>query len=105
MSQPGREITEEYMKFLGCREFPCIAAKAALSRQQVKCMVAGNIACPHNDAEILQFLYDFVDVYRSSKDFYHSAAVIFTGPEINNEEMFDALLWQRLQALEVLDAK
>ena len=105
MALPDSEIIEEYLAYIECREFPCIAAKAALSRQQVKCMVAGNIACPNNDAEILQFLYDFVDVYRSSKEFYHSATIIFSGPEINSEEMFDALLWQRLQALEILDAK
>ena len=54
---------------------------------------------------ILQFLYDFVDDYRNSKEFYHSAAIIFKGPEFINEEMFDELLWQRLQALADLDAE
>ena len=98
-------VGEEYRSFLKAKEFPCIAAKAALARQQVKCMVAGNMACPKDDAEILQFLYEFVDAYRSSKDFYHTATIIFSGPQINNEEMFDALLWQRLQALEILDAQ
>ena len=81
------------------------SAKAALAGENVKCMVAGNMACPKDDEEILQFLYDFVDEYRRSKDFYHSAAIIFTGPQVNNEEMFDAILWQRLQSLEILDAK
>ncbi len=46
-----------------------------------------------------------MDEYRRSKDFYHTAAIIFTGPQIYNEEMFDTFLWQRLQALEILDAK
>ncbi len=67
-------------------------------------MVTGNMACPKDDYDILQFLYNFVDKYRSSRDFYHSAAIIFNGPQMMNEEMFDALLWQRLQALEILDA-
>lgn len=98
-------VTDEYRSFLNATLFPCIAAKAALAKQHANCMVAGNMACPNDDAAILQFLYDFVEEYRSSKDFYHSVAVIFTGPEINSEEMFDALLWQRLQALEILDAK
>jgi len=96
---------EKYLSFLENKEFPCIAAKAALSRQQVKCMVAGNMACPKDDAEILQFLYESVDVYRNSKEFYHTATIIFSGPQINDEEMFDALLWQRLQALQMLDAE
>ncbi|HEV8080680.1 MAG TPA: guanitoxin biosynthesis heme-dependent pre-guanitoxin N-hydroxylase GntA [Chitinophagaceae bacterium] len=98
-------VINEYLSFLDTKEFPCIAAKAALAKQNVKCMVAGNMACPKDDADILQFIYDFVDEYRRSKDFYHTAAIIFTGPQIYNEEMFDTFLWQRLQALEILDAK
>ncbi len=45
-------VIKEYFSFLDSKEFPCIAAKAALSRQNVKCMVAGNMACPKDDAEI-----------------------------------------------------
>ncbi len=97
-------LAEEYLSFIEAKEFPCIAAKAAMARKNVKCLVAGNMACPKDDNAILDFLYQFVDEYRLAKDFYHSAAVLFTGPKIHNEEMFDTLLWQRLQALEILDA-
>ncbi len=98
-------IIQEYLDYLNAKEFPCIAAKAALAKQQVKCMVADHMACPKDDINILQFLYDFVDQYRSSNEFYNSAAIIFTGPQMHSEEMFDALLWQRLQALQTADAK
>ncbi|MDQ6890517.1 MAG: YqcI/YcgG family protein, partial [Bacteroidota bacterium] len=98
-------VIKEYLSFLDAKEFPCIAAKAALAGKNVNCMVAGNMACPKDDTEILQFLYEFVDEYRRSKIFYHTAAIIFTGPQFNNEEMFDAILWQRLQSLQILDAK
>ena len=98
-------VVEEYLSFLENKEFPCIAAKAALARQQVKCMVAGNMACPKDDTGILQFLYEFVEEYRMSKDFYHTATIVFSGPQIDDEKLFDELLWQRLQALEILDAE
>ncbi|MEO6453226.1 MAG: guanitoxin biosynthesis heme-dependent pre-guanitoxin N-hydroxylase GntA [Ginsengibacter sp.] len=98
-------IINEYLAYLKNKEFPCIGAKAALAREQVKCMVADHMACPNNDISILQFLYDFTDQYRKAKEFYHSAAVIFTAPAFINEELFDELLWQRLQALADLDAK
>ena len=98
-------VVEEYLSFLQNKEFPCIAAKAALARQQVKCMVAGNMACPKDDTGILQFLYEFVEEYRMSKDFYHTATIVFSGPQIDDEKLFDELLWQRLQALEILDAE
>lgn len=100
-----QEIILEYISYLDKKEFPCIAAKAALARKNIICMVAPHMACPQNDTEILQFLYEFVDEYRESKEIYHSATIIFSGPQIYNEEMFDSLLWQRLQALQKLDAK
>jgi uncharacterized protein len=98
-------IIQEYLSFINAKEFPCIAAKAAVANQQVRCMVAGNMACPKDDYDILQFLYNFADEYRTSKNFYYSAVIIFSGSDIYNEEMFDALLWQRLNALQYLDAK
>ena len=104
--EPDKQnFIEEYLSFLETKDFPCIAAKAAHERHLIKCMVAGNMACPKDDTAILFFLYDFVDAYRNSNEMYNSAAIIFTGPQITGEEMFDALLWQRLQALEILDAE
>src|SRR5437870_3971157 len=90
-------IINEYLAYLAAKKFPCIGAKATLATQQVKCMVADNMACPNDDQNILKFLYSFIDNYRNSKNFYHSAAIIFEGPQVINEEMFDKLMWQRLQ--------
>ena len=98
-------ITEEYLAYLKAKQFPCIGAKATLARQQIKCMVADHMACSKDDTIILKFLYAFVDDYRKSTEFYHSAAVIFKAPEFTDEKMFDELLWQRLQALTDLDAE
>ena len=98
-------IIEEYFAYLKTKQFPCIGAKATLARQQLKCMVADNMACPKDDHGILKFLYSFVDEYRNSEYFYHSAAIIFRAPEFMNERLFDELLWQRLQALTNLDVK
>jgi len=97
-------IIEEYLVHLKNKEFPCVAARQAVARQQVKCMVAGNMACPKDDEQILQFIYSFVDDLRNSADTYHSAAVIFKAPAFLTEEMFDTLLWTRLQALADIDA-
>lgn len=98
-------IIEKYKEFINKKEFVCVAAKAALAKEQISCVVASHIACPKDDIEILQFLYSFVDTYRSSKELYHSAAIIFEQPQIIDEVMFDEYLWQRLQALSNLDAK
>jgi FPC/CPF motif-containing protein YcgG len=97
------QIIDEYLEFINEKEFPCVVAKAALARNHVKSFVASHMACPASDASILQFLYNFVDQYRLSTESYHSAAVIFKGPVDTDERAFDALLWERLKALSILD--
>lgn len=100
----NENIVNEYLTYLNTG-FPCVAAKAALDRDQIKCFVADHMACPHDDEQILQFLYKFVDVYRNSEKSFHSAAIIFKGPDFTHEHAFDALLWKRLEALALLDKK
>lgn len=104
MSQGSESIIEDYLAHIGNKAFPCIAAKTAQAKGQIQCMVAEHLACPKDDSGILQFLYDFVDEYRRSENLYNSAVVLFKGPEECDEEMFDKLLWQRLQAISDLDA-
>ncbi len=99
----NEQIIEEYLEFINEKEFPCVVAKAALARNHVKSFVSSHMACPASDASILQFLYNFVDQYRLSTESYHSAAVIFKGPVDTDERAFDALLWERLKALSILD--
>jgi len=96
-------IIKEYSEYLRKKDFPCVAAKAALSRNHIQCMVSSHMACPEDDKAILQYLYGFVDGYRASEESYHSAAVIFRKPIEINETLFDTLLWQRLNSLASLD--
>ena len=97
-------IKGEYLSFLDNKDFACIGAKAALAKGQIQCFVADHMACPKDDSDILNFLYKFIDSYRSSKELYHSAVVIFRDPGSINDEQFDQLMWQRLQALSDFDS-
>ena len=97
-------IKQEYLSYINRKDFACIGAKAALSKGQIQCFVADSMACPKDDKSILNFLYTFVDEYRTSNELYHSAAVIFKGPGFIDDEEFDKLMWQRLQALSDFDA-
>jgi uncharacterized protein len=99
-----QEIIEDYLSFISRPEFPCVAARAAFAHGQIRCTVAGNMLCPADDTHILDFIHQFVDDYRKAKSLYHSATVIFTGPEITDEECFDKMLWTRLQSISDLDA-
>lgn len=101
----SQAISEEYLAFINDKAFPCVAAKTALTWNQLHCLVVDHLACPKDDEAILEFIYGFVEEYRRSEKLYHSAAVIFKGPEHPTEAMFDELFWQRLQALSNHDAR
>ena len=96
---------QDYFAFLANKEFPCVAARAALSKDHIRVFVADHMACPKDDRAIVDFMYSFVDEFRNSPGLFHSAVVIFEGPDIFDEQMFDQLLWQRLQSLANIDAQ
>ena len=99
------DCAEDYFTFLANKAFPCVAAKAALNRDHIRVFVADHMACPKDDMSIIDFMYSFVDEFRNSTDLFYSAVVIFRGPDIFDEQMFDQLLWQRLQSLANIDAQ
>ena len=99
------DCAEDYFTFLANKEFPCVAARAALNRDHIRVFVADHMACPKDDMSIVDFMYSFVDEFKNSTDLFYSAVVIFRGPDIFDEQMFDQLLWQRLQSLANIDAK
>lgn len=105
MDAQSKLIADEYFQHIDAKEFPCVAAKAARAQDQIRALVVDHLACPKDDRDILHFLYGFVEAYRSAKDLYHSAVVIFKGPGDLSEELFDQALWARLQAISDLDAQ
>lgn len=98
------EVEEDFKSFIEDKMFPCVAAKAALAREQMQIFVAGHLACPKDDRDILDFIYEFVDRYRASGKDFHTACVIFPETHPLNEQAFDRLFWDRLQALSDLDS-
>ena len=97
-------ILEEFENFILDGTYPCVAARAAVSRGHLPCLVVSNMDRTDDDARILIFIYDFIMEFRKANTTLHSAAVIFTGPENITEENFDTFFWERLQCLSKLDA-
>lgn len=104
MSNEG-EIIKEWQTHLEDKSFPCVAAKAALAKEQLNVFVAGHMACPKDDKAILNFIYSFVDRYRQSENMFHSAVIIFEQPDVYDEQMYSRFFWSRLQAISNLDAE
>lgn len=98
-------ICNEFSAFLRSEDFPCVAAKHAAGKEQIKIMLAGHMGCPGDDHAILSFIYSFTEMYREARPGFYSAAVIFRQPQSFTEDEFDALMWERLKALRALEAR
>ena len=101
----SENMVRDFYAYIGDESYPCVAARAAVSREHIPCLIAGHIGCPADDRRILDFLQDFVKSFRKANAMLHSAAIIFTGPRELTEEAFDHFMWNRLQALSDLDAQ
>ncbi len=103
--QPSNTIVNSFHSFISDSLFPCVAAKDALTKDNIQIFTAQHIGCPADDERILAFLYDFTDSYRIAETGFHSAAIIFEQPENPSEDLFDNFMWQRLNAIKKLDEK
>lgn len=103
MFQPVSEINHpliaEFQKFVRDPLFPCVGAKAALSKEQMTFVVARDVKSAWDDLEIHAQLRALVDLYRQNRAPFRSLAVIFEHNSDLNELEFEQYLWARLQSL------
>lgn len=79
--------------------FPCVGAKSALSKQQMKIVVARDITSGWDDMRIYPALLAFAARYKRAPDLFQSFAIVFEGPGDLTEEQFEHHLWVRAQSL------
>ena len=97
-------VIERFEAHIRDRAFPCVGAKSALSRQRMQFMVVGDLRCPRDDRTIYQAVRDFARAYKANPGPFQSFVVLFQTAETLDETAFEASMWQRLQALEAMDA-
>ena len=79
--------------------FPCVGAKSALTKEQMKIVVARDITSGWDDMRIYPALLAFAARYKRSPELFQSFAVVFEGPGDLGEEQFERHLWTRAQSL------
>ena len=79
--------------------FPCVGAKAALSKRQMTYVVARDIRSAWDDLSIHGMITGLVDLYRKNPAPFRSLAVIFEDESALDEFGFEQHLWERLQSL------
>lgn len=85
-------------------QFPCVGAKSALARDNLKVIAGHSLESSWDDLEIHRELLAWAKQYRGSTDGLRSLAVIFDGPLDLSEAAFEDLLWTRIQSLADKDA-
>lgn len=79
--------------------FPCVGAKAALARGTLEVLTCRSADSGWDDLRIHDRLLGFAHAYRAQPGLFRSLAVIFEGPDDLSEEVFERLLWARVQSL------
>lgn len=100
----GHPKTEAFHAFIREAGFPCVGAKSALSKGQMRIVVARDITSAWDDLRIYPALLAFAARYRRQPDLFQSFAVVFEGPADLDEEGFERHLWDRIQSLADKDA-
>lgn len=97
-------LIERFEAHIRDNMFPCVGAKSALARQQMPFLVAGDIRCPRDDRTVYEALRDFARAFKALPEPFQSFVVLFKTSGDLSETAFEQVLFQRIQALEALDA-
>ena len=101
---PDHPLIARFHAFIRDVQFPCVGAKSALAKNQMRVLVARDISSAWNDLHIHDELHAFARRYRDDPKLFQSFAVIFEGPDALDEETFERHLWARVQSLTDKDA-
>jgi uncharacterized protein len=93
-----------FQTFIQAQSFPCVGAKSALSKGQMKVLVARDIRSAWNDLPVHAELHAFAQRYKADPRLFQSFAVLFKGPLDLSEEAFERCMWARIQSLTDKDA-
>ncbi|QNE06128.1 guanitoxin biosynthesis heme-dependent pre-guanitoxin N-hydroxylase GntA [Croceicoccus marinus] len=97
-------LLEEFENFIRDQEFPCVGAKSALSKGQLKTVPCWSLTSGWSDVlihrQLLQWAYD----YQQDPTLFRSIAFVFDGPLDLDEVGFEKAMWERIQSLSDKDA-
>jgi uncharacterized protein len=97
--QDSKRLIAELEEWISHLDFPCVGAKSALARGNLKIVPALDISSAWNDVAIHDALLHWAWEYRDDPQGLRSLAVVFEGPTDLTEEQFELHLWQRIQSL------
>ncbi|WP_340587356.1 guanitoxin biosynthesis heme-dependent pre-guanitoxin N-hydroxylase GntA [Erythrobacter alti] len=104
VAERTRELTSVIETMVSAADFPCVGAKSALARKNLKVISAHRLDSNWDDVKLHSELLDWSRTYRDSEGDLRSLAVVFEGPDDLTETEFEKLMWERIQSLADKDA-
>lgn len=103
MNEADHPLSLAFKRFVQDPEFPCVGAKSALARQQMRFVVGRDIRSAWDDLRILPSLLELAQDYRDDPIPFQSLIVLFEEDPRLDEAEFETELWARLQSLTAKD--
>lgn len=98
-----RLIDSSFRALVLSEDFPCLAARAAVKRQDYRLGLYGQLGAAGNAPLLLVDLQSFIDQCLCDRERFSTFVAVFTGPVAQSERVFERYLWRQLQALHDLD--
>lgn len=92
-------LAKRFAEFIRDAEFPCVGAKSALAKSQIRFVVGRDMRSAWDDLQIYPNLLDLAQDYSREPTLFHSLAVLFEQDGDLDEARFEACLWDRLASL------
>ncbi|WP_425456263.1 guanitoxin biosynthesis heme-dependent pre-guanitoxin N-hydroxylase GntA [Alteraurantiacibacter aquimixticola] len=92
-------LRSDLEEWIEAKAFPCVGAKSALARGNLRVMAARDITSAWNDVKIHDALLHWAWDYRDDPGGLRSLAVVFAGPNDLSEDEFERHMWDRIQSL------
>jgi FPC/CPF motif-containing protein YcgG len=92
-------LARRFDAFVRDAGFPCVGAKSALAKGQIRIVVGRDMRSAWDDLRIYPNLLDLAWTYARQPTLFHSLAVLFEEDSELDEEGFERCLWERLESL------
>lgn len=92
-------LAETFKDFIQAHDFPCVGAKSALAKGQMRFVIGRDIRSAWDDLRIYPNLLDLARSYAESPTLFQSLVALFERDAGLDEDAFERNLWKRLQSL------
>jgi uncharacterized protein len=100
----GHPAAEAFRVMVQAPAFPCVGAKAAMSKDQMDILVCRDITSGWDDLRIHPALLEVIDRYTIDDRIFRTLVIIFDRSPALSEDAFEDALWTRVQSLADKDA-